>query len=794
MHRFKGLFLILVLLIWPHGFLKSQETCAFQVEALVFASSGSQSIPGATVEFLNSETPPLVTDSRGYFSVDNLCEPNLLVRIRFVGYIPYQDTLQLSPGKNSFKIYLQSDIHELDEIMIEAERVEELSTVNLERLDRAALNRTTGNSLGQTLNEISGVTMLQSGPAIAKPVIHGLHSNRILILNNGIRQEGQQWGQEHAPEIDPFMADNLELVKGAAAVKYGSDAIGGVVLVNPSELPRKAGLGGKINAVGATNNGLYASSVLLEGGVASLKGFGWRIQGTFKRAGDANAPDYRLTNTGLKEQNFSLGLGYHKSDFGAELFFSSFDTEIGILRSAHIGNLTDLANAIGSDKPLFIEDFSYDINNPYQAVKHKLLKANIHKYFPNVGQLTVQYGLQFNGREEFDIRRAGRSDIPALSLNLTTQTLDIDLKTEGSSDWEWDTGITMMYQNNRNDPETGIRPLIPDFENIVAGVHLIGRYIQPNYELEFGGRYDYKHYLIKRFDRQNNLLKPEFNFSNFTGSAGALFRMDNNYELRLNLGTAWRAPHVNELFSEGLHHGAAAIEEGISDLQSEQAIKWMTSLEKATSTYSFSVSGYYNLINNYIFLRPEDVTLTIRGAFPVFRYRQTDARFMGVDADFVWRVTDQWSSKSTLSLIHAKDKDIDSPLINIPANEFASELTYKHDWANSNQFSFTLGGKWVDEQRNAPRIVTIEQLIAGNSDAFFLNDQSIFDFIAPPQSYLLFHSALSFKFPMASRHSLETSLTIDNLFNENYRDYLNRFRYYADDMGRNFSLRINYSF
>lgn len=794
MHKFIGLFLTAFSFLWYNGYAVAQDKCNYHLEAMVLASSGSQTIPGATIEFLNVNAQSLLTNEKGYFSIDKLCKPNVLVRIRFVGYIPYQDTLELSLGKNSFKIYLQRDIHELEEVTIEAERVQELSTVNLERLDRAALNRSSGNSLGQTLNEISGVNMLQSGPTIAKPVIHGLHSNRILILNNGIRQEGQQWGQEHAPEIDPFMADNLELVKGAAAVKYGADAIGGVVLVNPSALPRTAGLDGKINAVGATNNGLYAGSVLLEGGLESFEGFGWRAQGTYKRAGDAQAADYRLTNTGLKEQNFSLGLGYHKTDFGAELFFSSFDTEIGILRSAHIGNLTDLGNAIGSDSPLFIEDFSYDINNPFQAVKHKLLKASVHKFVPNFGELSMQYGLQFNGREEFDIRRAGRSSIPALSLNLTTQTLDIDLKTEGISDWEWDAGVTLMYQNNTNDPQTGIRPLIPDFENLVAGAHLIGRYIQPNYELEFGGRYDYKHYLIKRFDQQNNLLKPEFDFSNFTGSLGALFKLENNYELLMNLGTAWRAPHVNELFSEGLHHGAAAIEEGTSDLNSEQAIKWMVSLEKRSARYSFSISGYYNLINNYIFLRPEDVALTIRGAFPVFRYRQTDTRFMGIDADFIWHLSEQWSSKSTLSVIHAKDTENDSPLINIPANQLTSELIYRHTLPSSNEMNFTLGGKWVDEQRNAPRVVTIEELIAGSPDAFFQNDQSIFDFVTPPEAYLLIHAAVSLEFPLPSGNILETSLTIDNLLNESYRDYLNRFRYYADDMGRNFTLRLNYSF
>lgn len=133
------------------------------------------------------------------------------------------------------------------------------------------------------------------------------------------------------------------------------------------------------------------------------------------------------------------------------MFFSSFDAEIAILRSAHIGSLTDLERAIGSEQPLFIEDFSYDINNPYQAVNHKLLKANGHIEVSDLGQFSVQYGMQVNSRQEYDIRRAGRSTIPALSLDLYTHTLDLDFDMRHRGNWKWDVGASFMYQNNEND-------------------------------------------------------------------------------------------------------------------------------------------------------------------------------------------------------------------------------------------------------------------------------------------------------------------------------------------------------
>ena len=777
--------------------LSAQDKCEFVLKGRVLSSENNAPIPFATLELTDSdEKKTAVTKTDGTFEFGKLCQNEVLLIIRFVGFKRFEKMVRLQRGSNSLEAVLEVEVTSLDEITIEEEKVAEIASLQRAEIDALALNRSAGTSLGEALTDITGVNMLQTGPTIAKPVIHGLHSNRILILNNGIRQEGQQWGQEHAPEIDPFVANNLRLIKGAAAVKYGSDAIGGVILVNPPELPSTPSLSGKINLVGASNNGLGASSGLLEGGVKGLEGFGWRVQGTYKIAGDSRAADYRLTNTGTREQNFSIGLGYHKEQAGMEVFFSSFDAELGVLRSAHIGNLTDLTRAIGSDRPLFIEDFSYDINNPFQSVKHRLLKANGHIELPKLGAFSVQYGLQNNKREEFDVRRGGRSSIPALSLDLVTHTLDFDLDMGVRGNWKWDFGASFMYQNNENNPETGIRPLIPDFENWTAGAHLISRYIQPTFELELGARYDFRHYLIKRFDRENNLLKPEFDFNNLTGSVGAILFLGNNWTLRSNLGTAWRAPHVNELYSEGLHHGAAAIEEGNELLKSERAVKWITSLEKQAQRFSLNIAGYYNLISDYIYLRPESVELTIRGAFPVFRYQQTDALIYGLDTDIDYQISDKLALNSKVSLIRAKDRNLDSPLINIPTNQLEASATYHFNEGKLSKPFVSFGFRAVDRQRNAPRVVTIEEvLIANRTDTdLFADDPSMFDFVSPPDGYVNFSLSGGFDVKFSMERTLNVFVSIDNIFNNRFRDYLNRFRYYADDLGRNISLRVSYSF
>lgn len=769
--------------------------CDFTFEGKVVSAQDDTSLPLATIEVI-SENRTEVANAEGDFVIDQLCHKIVTIRVRYVGFITFEQSIDINQSPQPFIIKLNISSQELAEITVEAKKAEVIATLKKSTIDEMELSKAPAKSLGEVLSSFTGVNMLQTGPTITKPIIHGMHSNRILILNNGIRQEGQQWGQEHAPEIDPFMANNLELIKGAAAVKYGSDAIGGVILVNPNDLPDTEGVSGKLSAIGASNNGLYSGSGIVEGGAKGLKGFGWRAQATYKRAGDAKAPDYRLTNTGLKEFNYSLALGYHNDNSGVEVYYSAFNAEYAILRASHFGNLTDLERAVGAPRPLIIEPFSYDINNPYQAVNHQLVKVNGHTDLYGVGELSVQYGFQHNNRNEFDIRRGGRSEKPSLSLDLATHIVELDLNLDTKSAWQGDFGASFMYQNNKNNPDTGVRPLIPDFQNWTAGLHGIARYVQPTYELEGGIRYDFKHYLVKRFDENNVLQKPEFDFNNFTGSIGALLFLKDNWTLRTNLGTAWRAPHVNELYSEGLHHGTATIEEGNDSLRSENALKFIATINRQVQRSNFEVSAYYNYIKDYIYLRPEEVALTIRGAFPVYKYRQTNASFIGLDADYSYQLTNSVLVRSKLSLIRAMDVKTDAPLLGIPPGQF--EMGLEKRFKSSKLFEPFVGidAVLVAEQGNAPRVVTISEIIDAGLEGkdLFDEDQSMFDILPPPPAYFLVKVDAGFSLPFSNNRQMDFFLTVDNLFNTNYRNYLNRFRYFADDMGTNVSLRINYNF
>ncbi|MBC7920614.1 MAG: TonB-dependent receptor plug domain-containing protein, partial [Ferruginibacter sp.] len=328
----------------------------------------------------------------GEYAIPGLCPGTYTVVCSYVGHETDTAvvTLRQSP------VVLDFDLREekilLNTVTVTGQPTAASPTQVIGTLEGAALDRTRGASLGESLKDLTGVNSLQTGPSVSKPVIQGLHSNRILILNNGIRQEGQQWGSEHAPEIDPFVATKLSVVKGAAAVRYGADAIGGVIIVEPPALRREAGLAGEANLIGMSNGRGGVTSATLEGGSRKLAGLGWRAQGTFKRLGDAQAARYVLSNTGLREVNFSGALGYGRDRYAAELFYSRFSTDLGILQSAHVSSLGDLERAIESRQPGYVAGFTHRINNPRQRISHDLLKLKAHYHFRSGGRLNLQYG------------------------------------------------------------------------------------------------------------------------------------------------------------------------------------------------------------------------------------------------------------------------------------------------------------------------------------------------------------------------------------------------------------------
>lgn len=769
------------------------QTCNLKIVGTVTSQDG-QALPGATIKL-----GPIVSvsGSDGAFTLNGVCKGPAEISIDYIGYQSQIVKVKVVE-ETTVVIKLLPATTELDGIVIEGERRITSVSQTSSLLSKKELQLLHGRPLGESLKEIPGVSAIQTGPSIFKPVIHGLHSQRILILNNGIRQEGQQWGVEHAPEVDPYIASSIEVVKGAETVRYGSDAIGGVIIVNPPPLHEVQGLGGEINIGAMSNNRMGVFSAMLEGKVFTSDKWSWRLQASTKKGGDYHAARYNLANTGTQEYNFSGGLSYHGSNHGLELYASSFNNVIAILRAAHTGNLQDIQNSIVSGTPWYTADFKYSIDNPKQQINHQLLKIKSYFDIKSFGRINVLYGGQYNQRKEFDIRRGGRSDRPALSMGLFSNVLDLSLDHE-KGDHSGSVGINGTIKFNDNDTNlTGIIPLIPNYDQASAGFFILEKLKRKQWTFEFGGRFDHQYLQVKTFDLAGVLLKPSFNFNFFSGTVGAAWNINPTWRYITNLGFSSRPPHVSELYAQGLHHGTGSIEEGLmrfgnnvmtdqSIVRKEMSKKWINTLQYGSQNLTVDFSLYYNHIDNYVFIRPYETRLTIRGFFPVFRFDQTDALLMGSDLAVRWDVNKRFIYSSKLSYIHAADVTHNDELIFIPPALIDNSITIKFPELTAvKNLQLTLSAPVTLKQTRAPRTVYPEDIE---------NDSStkVFDLAPAPAGYALLNAGIAFDLPVSKRE-LSFNLSVENMLNKSYRNYMNRLRYFADDTGRNIILRLSYNF
>ncbi len=762
----------------------AQSNCSYKLTGRITHASDAP-LFGAVVYVQETHTGA-TSDEKGRYVIENICAGKHTLICRYVGHLP--DTVVITVTKSTTQNFLLTEAPEtLETVVVQASPQDSPTLLPQQTLQGIELQKVQGASLGEMLKVLPGLNSIQTGPSISKPVIHGLHSNRVLILNNGIRQEGQQWGSEHAPEIDPFVAKKVTVVKGAAGVRYGADAIGGVILVEPEALPTAAPIHGEVNLQALSNNRQGTASALLEGGVTKWNGFGWRIQGTFKKAGTSQTPDYYLTNTQFQEQNFSASAGYKGKKFGASVFYSHFSTQLGIFSGAHIGNQTDLEKALQSDRPLVASEFAYSVGRPYQDVSHDLLKAQL-QYNSSIGKWSLISGYQNNFRQEWDRPSALRNT--NISFRIYTYTNELLLEHKPlAGNITGTIGLSTVYQGNSIG---GNVRLIPNFNSLNLGAFVIERWAKEQWELEAGLRYDYRQLDVYRRENSSKpVVETNFAFTNLAASVGAMYQPHTNLEFRLNLSSAWRPPTAAELYSDGVHHGAAAYEKGDTSLTTERSYHATLSMTWTISDrLSAEVGMYYNYMPGYIYLKPDSLPqLTIRGAFPAYTYTQTDAAFRGVDVSATYHLLSWLSWQGKLAMVRARNLTSNEYLPWIPTDRI--ENTLRAEWKKWKQFSnlyFSVGTLNVSKQRRIPPTYSQTTEQNGVTRTLYIGD-----FAPPPPGYMLFQADAGVSF-LVRKRVLDVSLSAQNLTNVRYRDYLNRFRYFADEMGRNVTLKLKYSF
>lgn len=478
------------------------QDCNYTLSGKVIDLHDDTALVGATLIIAGLEKYS-TTDTEGNYTFSDLCEGTYTIQVSHPNCTTQAFKVRISKNtKRNFK--LEHHLEELNAITLNASVFGRQTKSNFEqKITEQQLDRFSNASLGDVLNTLSGVSSLNTGNAIVKPMINGLHSSRVVVMNNGVRMEDQEWGAEHAPSIDINTVGNITVIKGAGALKYSGDAVGGIIVTEASKVPVKDTIYGKTHVVAATNGrGGAITSTLTK---SQVNGWYGSIQGTLRRFGDYEAPDYVLSNTGIFERSFSARVGLNRFDYGVEAYYSFFKNKIGILRASHIGGASDQVRSINSGVPLIIRDFTYDINAPKQDVKHHLLRIRGFKNFKYLGKVSLQYDFQQNERLEFDVRRGDDdNDRAALDLALTSQTIRLDLDTDNTDLFNLKTGIMAQYQQNVADPSTGVRRLIPDYERLNLGIYGIADFsITDNFLVEVGGRFDYFNIDAQKFYRSS---------------------------------------------------------------------------------------------------------------------------------------------------------------------------------------------------------------------------------------------------------------------------------------------------
>jgi iron complex outermembrane receptor protein len=748
----------------------------------------------------NSSDKFSISDEYGKFLLEDLCpEEDSLVFSR----IGYQDSL-ISIEGDFWTVSLTERSVQLENVMISDEREKISGTQTMSRqsinLEDKVVDRT--SSLASIASEIDGVTFISTGSNVERPVIHGLYGNRVLVLNNYIKHGFQNWGDDHAPEINIASVERISVLKGSSGVRFGPEALGGAIIIEPDPMDLRNPYYLNINS-GYQTNGKGSNFSLKTG--KGFENFAFNAGLSYIKLGDRHAPSYSLTNSGKEEIGLNLGLHYHLNNFDIKLYYSYVDVNLALLRSSifHSGNA--ISRAISSETPLFIRPFSYDINEPNQLVNHHLGKATVNWWYDENEKVSLTYGRQLNKRKEFDVRR--NVDRPIIDLDLTTTDLMLEWDHSFSERSDGLIGFHFFNQDNDNNPGTSTTPYIPNYNTNRYSFFLIETLNFGKNLFEIGARVDYEDYNVRGRDISQNIFRDEHSLNNVTFSIGYENQVSESFSFRSNIGSAWRTPNMAELYSFGSHgfknsfgllryyynedqklRTDEVIIMSESLLSSEKSLKLINEFDYNSDKNDIKLTLFSNYILNYVFERPIGLYGTIRGPMPYFIFDQSDMLFIGSDLTLKRKFTNKFNSSLTLNYLWSNNLDNNGKLLNLPPVRIENSINWDtNNFWKINSSEISLSPSYTFQQFQAPMTISPESLINGTNN--ITSDTDIFDFKDAPEGYFLLD--FSWKFNIKD---FTASVMVNNVLNKKYRNYLNNMRYFADEVGRNFMINLTYSF
>jgi iron complex outermembrane receptor protein len=645
------------------------------------------------------------------------------------------------------------------------------------------LRATASTNIIDAIAHQPGVSQLTTGGSISKPIIRGLGYNRVVVMSEGVRQEGQQWGDEHGVEVDGSSVNSVEILKGPASLMYGSDAMAGVVILHSKPTLAEGDMRANVSTEYQTNNGLFNYNLSIAG---NQHGFVWDARFSDKMAhAYKNKYDGYVPGSQFRERAGRLMLGVDKTWGHSRLTWTAYHLTPGIVegdRNPETGELECSTNNVKT----------YGKSLPFQQVKHyKLVWDNLLSL--SSGYLKAIIGYQQNRRQEFE----ESADEYELFFKLHTLTYDLRYLTHEWDGWKFSTGIGGMYQKSGNEGE---EYLIPDYRLFDFGIYATTtKAIGDSWTLNGGVCYDHRRLHGNELIEDGDMRFTDFSrhFNGLTGSIGAVCNINKHFNVRLNLARGFRTPNMSELSSNGVHEGSIRYELGNQQLKAEYSLQADLGLDFTSRYVSAQVALFANRIDNYIFTHR--LNQEIEEGYLTYAYTQGDARLLGFEAGIDFHPVHSIHFSNSFSYVDARlmHASADTKYLPFtPAPHWASELK----WELFHHLHTTVNHHHTSDA--AHRSLFNNLYVAAGLDCYLKQTHiySADDTETKTPGYALLSLSAGSDIQVKGRKVAELYITADNLLDKAYQNHLSRLKY-ADvnaatgrrgifNMGRNITFKI----
>lgn len=759
-----------------------------------------EALPGATI-FIPELKTGTTSDLNGIYSISNLPSKKILMQVNLIGYKTLIATVDLATQHN-FDFQLEVSVKEINEVVItgSATAVERNRTPTpMAVVRKTELLQTASTNIIDALTSQPGISQVTTGSGISKPVIRGLGYNRVVVVNDNIRQEGQQWGDEHGIEIDEYGVDRVEILKGPASLAYGSDAMAGVINFISAPSPSEGVIHSDLITNYESNNGLFGYSINNSG---NLHGFVWDARWSQKMAhAYKNKYDGYVFNSGFNEYNAQTILGFNKSWGYSHLHLSYYHLTPGIVegeRDSATGNFIKpvaLNDSTETMEQASASDYkSYSASVPFQEINHFKAVLN-NSIIIKDGTLKSTLGFQQNNRKEF--ADALNPNTYGLFFQLNTVNYEIKYHFPEIKKINLSAGVNGMYQESLN---KGTEFLVPAYQLFDAGLFVIAARKAGDFDFSGGIRYDHRNVEgASLFLDSSGVASPEgtiekfsgfkTNFSGFTGSLGFAWNFNPAYFAKANLSFGYRAPNIAELGANGIHEGTIRYEIGNPNLKAEMSHQIDLALGVNKEHLSIEFDVFSNTISNFVYLSKLSNSLgtdSIQENYSVFKYGSGNALLQGgeITIDIHPHPLDWLHFENSFSFVNATLKNQADSMKYLP-------FTPPGKFTSTIQLSQHKLGTYL---QNAYFKIGAELYLDQNNVYSAYNTES-----ATP-SYLLFNAGIGTDFVVRNRTYFSIYLTVNNLTDVAYQSHLSRLKYGPENfasgrsgvynMGRNISVKL----